>query len=82
MPGTRLLTLHTVLYIKSECIAVARAGEVPLPQAMDTNVIVMTTKSEVEVLAGMSHEDYVLPEDKHFKHISVKSGGSLEVASV
>ena len=27
-------------YIKSECIAVAVAGEVPLPQAVDTSVIV------------------------------------------
>ena len=52
-------------YIKSESIAVARAGEVPLPQTMDTNVYVMTTAAQAAVLANKSREDYVLPEDEH-----------------
>ena len=65
MLGPARLQKWAANYIKSESIHVARAGEVPLPQAMDTNVYVMTTAAQAAVLANKSHDDYVLPEDEH-----------------
>ena len=71
MLGPALLQKWAAYYISLESVSVAIDSEVPLPQAADTSVWVMTSKEQLEAVKDIQLDAFRLPEDNQINGFAV-----------